>query len=443
MDHVELPVGADPADPARLGTVLRGRIHRQPAAGTGERHAVAEGLEHRPGGHRSGTAHGGSPEVEERVARLHRVAGHPVEAELTAEAGDPLAVARPVVALEVGGDGVVPCHDVGAEEAQFILTDRRRHDRESARVEAGLREPGKQRQGRRPGERAEDAVGAARRDRLDRVGGHRSGRRDEDHAGELQGPVDQCPADDVGHRPAVEVVAADHEQPPPQAAGGRLQPVEDRQDLLVGDLTAVDDEPRRLVPLVGHAVEQQPLVFLDAGNHRLPRRCRPAAEQRHGAAVEQPAGAVGEQVGTGSGVGGGKLDLPAEQAAAGVDLLDGMDLRVADRCRADRHRTGLGMEQADGHGPHRGRQAAAGDRHRTECPRGGERRGPAVPDGGAAAAAVGLARHRLTPRPCGRTASRTPPARCSPRRGTDCPSPRSGRSSCRGRPTAGHRGADG
>ena len=93
----------------------------------------------------------------------------------------------------------------------------------------------------------------------------------------------------LGHeigRPRKDVVRSQQEDLFLTPAGVACEPIDDRQDLLVGHHPAIDDVGRRLVSLVLHRIEEQAVALLDDRQHRLAARTRPAAKQSCGAPVD-------------------------------------------------------------------------------------------------------------------------------------------------------------
>ena len=147
-----------------------------------------------------------------------------------------------------------------------------------------------------------------------------------------------------------------------------LEVVHAGQDLLVGRRARVEDVRRRLQALVLDRVEQQGVLGLEDGEHRLARRGRPAAEHR-GDAVgrDELLGLLREHGRLGGAVLGDDLELLAQDPAVGVDLLGGQVEGVADRLLGDGHGAGQRVEEADldgvaGRVDARGRRRRAGVR---------------------------------------------------------------------------------
>ena len=151
--------------------------------------------------------------------------------------------------------------------------------------------------------------------------------------------------DDLVGRAGEDVVAADEVH---LGHALLLQVVERRDDLLVGRGARVEDVRRRLEALVLHRVEEQAVEALEHRQHRLAAGRGPPAEH-DGDLVdgEELLGLLGEGRPVGGAVLDDGLDLLAEHAAVGVDLLDGQQLGVVDRHLADRHRAAQRVEDAD------------------------------------------------------------------------------------------------
>ena len=147
-------------------------------------------------------------------------------------------------------------------------------------------------------------------------------------------------------RPRVDVVGAfEH---PALHADFLHQVVDGRNRLLVRRGAGVDDVLRRLLTLVLHRVEQQAVVLLEDRQDRLPRHRRPAAEDhRHLVLLEQLARLLGEERPVGRRIDDDRLELPAEQPALPVLLLDQHQDGVLQRRLADGHRARQRVEDAN------------------------------------------------------------------------------------------------
>ena len=138
------------------------------------------------------------------------------------------------------------------------------------------------------------------------------------------------------------------------------QVVDRRNRLLVGRGAGVDDVLRRLLALVLHRIEQQAVVLLEHRQHRLARHRRPAAEHdRDLVLLEQLARLLGEQRPVRRRIDDDRLELPAEQAALLVLLVDQHQHGVLQRGLADGHRAGERVQDADLDGALRGRRRSA------------------------------------------------------------------------------------
>ena len=128
-----------------------------------------------------------------------------------------------------------------------------------------------------------------------------------------------------------------------------LEELQAGDDLLVGRRAGVEDVRRRLEALVLDGVVEQRLVALEDGQHRLAARRGPAAE-RGGDLVgrDELLRLLGERRPVRCAVLDDGLELLAEHAALGVDLLDREQLGVAHRHLADRHRAAQRVQDADG-----------------------------------------------------------------------------------------------
>ena len=162
-------------------------------------------------------------------------------------------------------------------------------------------------------------------------------------------PLDlQEGAQDLVGGARIDVVGA--EQHPALGAAAFLgHQVLDRRDrLLVGRGAGVEHVLRQLLAFVLHRVEQQAVQFLEHRQHRLARHRGPAAEG-HGHLVlgQQLARLLGEQRPVGGRIDHHGLELLAEHAALGVDLVDRHQGDVLQHRLADRHRAGQRVQHAD------------------------------------------------------------------------------------------------
>ena len=175
-------------------------------------------------------------------------------------------------------------------------------------------------------------------------------------------------ADDRVRHVRKHVIGADQKDAPPDRVE---RPLHGRDDLLVRRGARVDDVGRRLQPLVLHRIEEQVVVLLDDRLDHLPAGRGPAAEDDADVLVDdQVAGQAGEGRPVGTAVDDHRLDAAAEQAAGGVDLVDGHQRGARHRGFADGHRSGLRVEDADADrrlGPAGGRARAM--RRRRDPPR--------------------------------------------------------------------------
>ncbi len=127
-------------------------------------------------------------------------------------------------------------------------------------------------------------------------------------------------------------------------------PVEAGEDLLGRFLAGVDHVLGLLEAFIEGRVVEHAVVLLEDRQHRLARGRGPAAHDRGDLVVdEQLLGLLREGRPVAGAVFLDELDLAAEHAARGVDLLDG-ELFGLDRAGfGDRHRAGGGMQDADRH----------------------------------------------------------------------------------------------
>ena len=329
----------------------------------------------------------------------------------------------------------------GRHAPQVVLRNARRHEGKLRRIDPGLRQARKQRDVPGAVDGIEDAVGPAladpgyERGEVFAVEGNIFLADDFD-----AGAGEPLPHDEV-RRPRVDIVGAEEKKLLPLPAGGAPQPVERREDLLVGHLPAIDHVSRRLVSLVLHRIEKQAVALLDDRKHRLATGARPATEQCHRPVIEEGGGPFGEQVGARTGIGGPRIDAVPQHATGRVETLDGVELHVAQRRRADRQRAGLRMEQPDPHRrcPRRDAERTADKQRRRQHPRGGKRGSNAGPErftpgDGAAIEGKGVGGDRhVSPRASAGRAIQKPPPKHSPRRGRADSCRRSDTSSCRDR----------
>ncbi len=101
-------------------------------------------------------------------------------------------------------------------------------------------------------------------------------------------------------------------------------------------------------PFVLHGVEEQAVVLLEHGQHRLAAHRGPAAEDGGHLVLQQELlGLLREEVPVRGGVLDDRLDLAAEHAPAGVDLLDGHQDDFLQRRLADGHGSAERVQDAD------------------------------------------------------------------------------------------------
>ena len=162
-------------------------------------------------------------------------------------------------------------------------------------------------------------------------------------------PLDlQERAQDLVGRARVDVVGA--EQHPALRAAAFLahQVLHRGNGLLVGRGAGVEHVLRQLFAFVLHRVEEQAVQFLEHRQHRLARHRSPAAEH-HGDLVlgQQLARLLREQRPVRGRVDHHRLELLAEHAALGVDLVDRHQRHVLEHGLADRHGAGQRVQHAD------------------------------------------------------------------------------------------------
>jgi len=126
------------------------------------------------------------------------------------------------------------------------------------------------------------------------------------------------------------------------------QVVHRRDRLLIGRRAGVDHVLRRLLALVLHRIKEQTVVLLEYRQHGFARHGRPAAEDDGDLVLfEELARLFGEQRPVRRGIDHHRFELPAEQAAFPVLLIDKHHDRVLQRRFADRHRARQRMQDAD------------------------------------------------------------------------------------------------
>ena len=104
------------------------------------------------------------------------------------------------------------------------------------------------------------------------------------------------------------------------------------------ELSDVISEIVNIKKFVLNAAEQQAVVVLEDGQHRLAADRRPASEDhRHLVLQEQLLGLLGEEVPVGRGIDHLRLHLPAHDAARLIDFLHGHQHDIAQGHFADRH----------------------------------------------------------------------------------------------------------
>ena len=173
----------------------------------------------------------------------------------------------------------------------------------------------------------------------------------------------QVGLEDLVGRARIDVVGAfEH----PALHADVLHQVVDRGNrLLVRRGAGVDHVLRRLFAFVLDRVEQQAVVLLEDRQHRLARHRGPAAEHhRDLVLLEQLARLLGEQRPVRGRIDDHRFELPAEQAALLVLLVDHHQDRVLQRGLADGHRAGQRVQHADLDGRRLRRDRAAGRQRR-------------------------------------------------------------------------------
>ena len=149
--------------------------------------------------------------------------------------------------------------------------------------------------------------------------------------------VEEVPQDLV-RRARIDVVRPQELEPLGAPALLAHQVLERRDGLLIRRRAGVKDVVGRLFALVLHRIEEETIQLLEDGQHGLSRDGRPATEDgRHLVLPHELPGLLGEERPVGGGVDDDGLDLLAEQAALGVELLDRHQVDVPQRGLADGH----------------------------------------------------------------------------------------------------------
>ena len=146
----------------------------------------------------------------------------------------------------------------------------------------------------------------------------------------------------------VDVVGAEQEEARRAAAFLGHQVFHRGDRLLVRRRARIEDVLRQLLALVLDRIEEEPVQLLEHRQHGLARDRRPAAEhRRHVVLGQQLARLLREQRPVRGGIDDHWLQLLAEHASFGVDLVDGHQRDVLERRLADRHRSRQRMQNAD------------------------------------------------------------------------------------------------
>jgi hypothetical protein len=348
------------------------------------------------GGERSGLLDRLLPQVDQAPGRLHRVAEHPVAAELGAEPGHPLPVGGDVNGLEIVREHEVAVGQPRRHAPQVVLGNARRQHRYLRGIDLGGEIP-EELDIAIANDGVEDALGAALDDPTDDGGEIDLIEREILLAGDRHSLFREPLFRHEVRRPRGDDVGAEEEDLPSAPAGRAREPVDRREHLLVGDLASIDDMPRRFVPPVLHRVEEERVAGLEKRKERFSAGARPAAEEGDRPGIEELVCASREKIGSRAGVGAAGGHLLAEDPAGGVEPFHRMGLDIADRRRPDRQGAGLRVEEADRHlsGPRRNAEGATDKQRGREQPRGGERRCHPLPEHHAArGAAAGGANDR-------------------------------------------------
>ena len=330
--------------------MLGGGVDAPLAPRPGERD-IAQRLSNRVEVERPRLRHRQGPEVDQGIRRLHRVAGDAVVAKLLLEPADESLVVGGGERLEVGRPGQLPADGVGREQSQFVLAQPQPQHRGPTRaVQAAFAQL-----------LVEPAVVVAREGREDGGLGRLLGKRvehwrpvgplegDKELGGELSLPGGEVLRGDVVRGARVKPVAPQEDEPGWVASLRAEQPVECREDLLVGQGPAADQVRAGGVPLGLGGEDEQSALFFEEGEHGPPTGGGVAPEHDRDLVFDQQfAGPLGVKVfGPRPGVGGDGLDLSAQQATASVDLFEGEQFGVAEGRFTLPQGPGLGMQQAD------------------------------------------------------------------------------------------------
>ncbi len=146
----------------------------------------------------------------------------------------------------------------------------------------------------------------------------------------------------------IDVIGAQQEEALGAAAILAHQVFHRRDGLLVRRGAGVEDVRRELFAFVLHGIEQQAVEFFIDRQHGLARHAGPAAEGHRDLVLgEQLAALLGEQRPVRGRVDHHRLELLAEHAAVGVDLVDGHQRHVLERGLGDGHGAGQRMQDTD------------------------------------------------------------------------------------------------
>ena len=155
-------------------------------------------------------------------------------------------------------------------------------------------------------------------------------------------------AQDLVGRARIDVVGAEQHEALGAAAFLAHQVLDGGNRLLVRRGAGVEHVLRQLFAFVLHRVEQQAVQFLEHRQHRLARHRGPAAEHDRDLVLrDQLARLLGEQRPVRRRVDDHGLELLAQHAALGVDLVDRHQRDVLQHRLADRHRAGQRVQHAD------------------------------------------------------------------------------------------------
>ena len=152
------------------------------------------------------------------------------------------------------------------------------------------------------------------------------------------------------------------------------QVIHGRNGLLIRRSTGIKHVFRQLFALILHRVEQQAVHFFHHGQHRLARdRCPAAEDHRHLVLTQQLLGFFSEQWPVRGRVNNHRLQLFAEHAAFGIDLVNGHQDGVFENGLRNRHGARQAVQDTDFDGTTSLRQCPARRACHGKCCSGAQR----------------------------------------------------------------------